>query len=462
MKFLNYLNEAKKISQIRKEIEQWKKDLRKMSKIYKDFNWIQIKRHSMTDTEIQKAEKHNKKELKKYKEAANLYNTFRNNLEDWLYKDVMSVKDRKDMDHPMVKDFKEKSWQALHYIGTSTLFPDTYDYRKDDHVPAPWLLDDRKKKNHMQNYNRYFRAMWDAIEDYLNWKEEDEEEKYPSKEQINVDGVNITLDNYGREERHEKLINLFISGLQSAIKKIKNKGFGKALKNLSITLDFFETNASGSYSYPTDELKIYIGMFGAWGDDVIIHEIGHRYYHRFLPKRAQEYWESVIYKHVTTINKNDINLFIDTYYDKIKNWFENDEGRSYIRSSIEKDIEKSKFELRTKSVFNYIVDKLPVFTDDITSYRNKLESKFLNTTINLEKITDYANKNSWEAFAEAFMLYIGKGPKSLGPWTRDFFKRVSTYGDIIINETEKKELDNKNIFIYNKINKYLKEKSNEI
>ena len=46
----------------------------------------------------------------------------------------------------------------------------------------------------------------------------------------------------------------------------------------------------------------------------------------------------------------------------------------------------------------------------------------------VEDISDYANENAEEAFAEVFMLWNSKGPNALGPWTQDIFKRVCRTG----------------------------------
>jgi hypothetical protein len=46
----------------------------------------------------------------------------------------------------------------------------------------------------------------------------------------------------------------------------------------------------------------------------------------------------------------------------------------------------------------------------------------------VEDISDYANENAEEAFAEVFMLWLSKGPGALGPWTQDLFKRVCRTG----------------------------------
>ena len=46
----------------------------------------------------------------------------------------------------------------------------------------------------------------------------------------------------------------------------------------------------------------------------------------------------------------------------------------------------------------------------------------------VEDISDYANENAEEAFAEVFMIWISKGPGAVGPWTQDIFKRVCRTG----------------------------------
>jgi len=47
-----------------------------------------------------------------------------------------------------------------------------------------------------------------------------------------------------------------------------------------------------------------------------------------------------------------------------------------------------------------------------------------NRHVNLEFITDYANKNSEEAFCEVLKLYVTKGRRRIGNWTYALFKEV--------------------------------------
>jgi hypothetical protein len=41
-----------------------------------------------------------------------------------------------------------------------------------------------------------------------------------------------------------------------------------------------------------------------------------------------------------------------------------------------------------------------------------------------EHITDYGAPNPQEAFAEAFALFVTKGPRAIGPWTEALFRKI--------------------------------------
>ena len=62
--------------------------------------------------------------------------------------------------------------------------------------------------------------------------------------------------------------------------------------------------------------------------------------------------------------------------------------------------------------------------------------------IPIEHITNYGNTNAEEAFAEAFKLYIVRGPGKLGEWTRWFFREIVRTG-ANINEMNIQEINMK-------------------
>jgi len=434
MNFKDYLIESNRLQDIKKNIDNWKKDLKRMTKIYRSFSWERIDYYD-SDEEKKSKNKSNTKELKKFSEARKLFSIFDRNFDKWIYKNLLHKEENEGYYYEQVRT---KAWTAL--MSLTSLFPDDYDSTIDKHVPAPWRLSTKERNNNIQKYNRNFKIAWEAIETFVNSDEFQSEQKFPKKEQMKIEGVTFILDNWGRKDDDDKRINIFIRNIALAIKKIKKAGFGKILNGLVITGDFVDSGGvSGTYNESTDKLEIKLrSLFGGMEPGVLIHEIGHRFYYRTISKRVRDYWDSTIYNKSTIIKKEDIEYFVKTYHDKmIELKDDKDFDRFEIKTWLLKDIEKSKVSLELKSKLKKMVEELPLIRVETDEFLRRVMDRMQHMRIQLETISDYANTSAVEAYAEAFRIYVDKGPNALGPWTKDFFKRIARYGYVNIFENAK-------------------------
>jgi hypothetical protein len=432
MKLKRYLNEKISLTGERnkdkwlKELEGWKSDLRKMTKIYKSVE-----------------AENTPKAVKKFKEGMKLFRTFRENWERWYtqFTKKKFVPGEDNTESIYSKEARVKGWQAE--MAINNIFPD--DYNDGKFTPRPDLLDRPRynkgdtRKNKIIVYQKAFKNAFNAMEELIKYQFE--LVTPDSRDQINVAGINllITQDKDTGDWAKEKL-KMFIDTLPKAVKAIKQSGFKDSLRGLTVKLRLTERpgqgEKGGEYITHEDTLAIY-----AWGMadkqtalHTLVHEIGHRFYRRTLPKNAQDAWSSAIWKKFVHIEKYHIEDFFRKYIEGKfeKKW---DDPNEYTeikkpeRNKLMDSIKKNENDPNTKAVYQYLVQTISWSTSlkELLSYEGE--------RIHIEFITDYARKNTEEAFCEAFALWVVARGR-LGEWTRDFFKEVVRSGGANIKESK--------------------------
>jgi hypothetical protein len=162
---------------------------------------------------------------------------------------------------------------------------------------------------------------------------------------------------------------------------------------------------------------------GMESNSTLIHEIGHRFYYRSMPTNAQAYWEEVIDSRSVKITAGDVQYFVNTF---IRPEFDRNEHMPYapdVRGRVKAEIEE---ETPLRAKMHYLALHFPggQSPDEAAS---RLMGE-VDTRVDLEFISEYGATNAKEAFAEAFMLWVTKGPRAVQAWTRDFFVRLTRAG----------------------------------
>jgi hypothetical protein len=454
MKFSTYLNESKE-SDLLKKLNQWKKDLRKMTKLYRSLE-------ASSDP----------KAIRQFKEAHKYWITFRQNWEKWVNIELLvDKKDRLPTDIPSEEkqrkeEMKVATWQAE--MSINDLFPETYSFQLHKHVEAPWELDSARhrkgdtRKNKIIVYQKAFKKAFDAIEDYIKYHAE-VVNTVKKTERVNVKGINVLISGMKEDEDpngpNMKRIKKFIQNdLPKAVELIKKEKIKQTLKGLTIELTLsgaksvgVQSGAGGSYNYTTDWLRMYPMGMGSDSIPTIVHELGHRYYYRDLPRKAASAWEDAINKKSIQIKNNHMEDFWNKYvlpYAKSDEW-----EFKWNKKSVIPIIKKKEDNPNLEAIYLYLAHNLSTFFMDRMSQEErdkKIKDRFKERNkdewIPLEFITDYARTNASEAFAETFKLWVIGKKGRLGEWTRAFFKEIVRSGGA--NIREENEL----------IDKYLKEK----
>jgi hypothetical protein len=268
--------------------------------------------------------------------------------------------------------------------------------------------------------NAALKAVAELLEYYANTGKSD---RLPAEEQHQIGGVTVLIKNSDRANRgadFEETIDSELSTLKHAIDRIAHAGFRKATDGLTIILQFDRKDLrAGQYEATKDELIMFPLGMGHEDNDTLTHEIGHRYYFRVLPPNARAYWEETLDNRSAQIEAGDVTYFMRHYIDP--------DSTGYIdRRTIQRKVEQESDETLKAKLF-YLAEHLPGFTNVPAEIEKHLMSE-KGVRVDLEFITEYGATNAKEAFAEAFREWVLRGPRALGPWTREFFMRITHAG----------------------------------
>jgi hypothetical protein len=410
-----------------KQLNKWDTDLSRMTKNYKML-------------------KADDSDVKRFLMLKRAFVVFSNNFEKWVYRNILDNRNSKGESYHQ-KEVRSTAWSFLSVIGDFSLFPESYDYKSEKHIPAPHLLDStyrgNSRKQNIIRYQREWRKFKEAFTDLVQYEAEKIDEVQPD-ETINVDKINILIKNKDKDWSG-KYIKSFMSHVRKAVQAINKAGLSKSIKDLHIELNFNPTDVSGlpagltAGAYRKEDDTLYIlplGLKSKLSDSTLIHEIGHRYWFKHVPARAKKAWEDKINSQMITVKKEHIEKFFDEYYDE--KW-----GFPY-RREFEKKVEKIT-DPTLKIIFSYLGKHTPVFKVEDGKDERQVYMEFMmehnkGEQVPLEWITDYGRTNPSEAFAEAFKLWVGGVKGKLGPWTRAFFKEIVSTGGANIRE-EKNLID---------------------
>lgn len=403
---------ARYAAEVRKQdLQQWASDLRKMTKIYR----------SIPD------EQDEGKRLVMFREARQLFSTFRQNFETWVYKHVLPVPAKDES--WIVKQVREKAWNAIVAL-REMLFPQAWNYQTEANEDAPWKLKEVIDTN-VRRYQKAFNEAFKVLEEYL----QDEErrmggpvERAPMEERHSIAGVNVVIRGFGRIGEYEDDVDSFLHRLEEFSQRIVRTGFGDALKGLTVFIEFADFDkgrkteglVAGQYNSGKDSLEIFPLGFISSDGGTFTHEVGHRFWFRQLPTNARAHWVERIDKNTAEITSKDVEEFSRAYLTPKYEKYEKEELARIIEHQESDPERRAKFEglARRSRPLNWTSDSV---------HRFLLNSE-VGEKVHLEPISEYATSSPIEAFAEAFRIYIIEGPGKLGEWTRWFFKEVARSG----------------------------------
>jgi hypothetical protein len=401
-------------------VKKWAKDLRVLTKAYKSIG------DNSEDPQT----------IKDFKKVRRAFGTFQENFEQWVYKFFLQYKWQGASDKMETweeKEVREKCWRAVTGLGGN--FPEMWDFIDKKHKVSPSRLAKERETN-IRRYRAEFRLGIKALLQYIAIEGDQEREK--PIEQAQIGPVKLVIHNFKRkggspqgEASREKSFKDLVSGIKSWSKKIQKAGFGKCIEGLTVDLDFGLTAdtgemVNGEYYMNKDMLKLYgCGMT----QDTFTHELGHRFWYRNVPSNAKKHWQDTIKSKKVSIERKDVEDYVEKYFDK-------NGSKIHKRRAGLKVIDKKETNAETKAKFKALQMTSVWSTENRKEVVTKLCDRWVGPgkEIPIEHITNYGNTNPEEAFAEAFKLYIVKGPGKLGEWTRWFFREIVRTGGATIKE----------------------------
>lgn len=411
-----------------KQLNKWDTDLSKMTKAYKSL-------------------KADESDLKRFIMLKKAFIVFSKNFEKWIYRNILKNKKSKDESY-FQTEVRTTAWSfIIRGISDYDLFPETYDYKNEKHIPAPWELDSGFKKNNRKTNITRYQGLWRKFKEAfigLIEYEANKIDEIKSDEIVNVGKINIIIKNRTKEWG-DKYIKKFIKHVKNVTSVIKKEGLDKSIRDLAIELNFDPSDISGLPSgltagaYDRNSDKLYIlplGISDKLSSSTLIHEIGHRYWFKHVPSKAKKAWEEKINSQMIAIKKEHIDKFFDKYWDNDR--FGDNIGSFMPSDKIIKDL-KNIIDPTLKIVFDYLSDNRPWFNVEVDKeryekYKDYMVKHHKGEQIPLEWITDYGRTNPSEAFAETFRIWVSGNKGKLGPWTRAFFKEIVATGGVNIKE----------------------------
>jgi hypothetical protein len=283
-------------------------------------------------------------------------------------------------------------------------------------------------------------------------------ERDPVTHTFEQDSVNYVIHGKSLTPDKKQHIEKALNTVHATQKQLKEFGLGKSLDGLTVeihgekpsTVDLREGRGqmgdwvAGWYNYPRDELRLFpLGEEDSrYTHYTLVHELGHRVFARNLSERARRQWEDTINSARIEYSKEHIDKFAEKFLTLDNTYIKGNEtglhkyvDRSKVIAAVSKDDSEDKF------VYNHLAKQIPYtfFSDDGRTIEGMKEHYAQNFKsgqyFSKEFVTDYANTNPTEMFAEVFAHYVLKGPGAVPPWTRAQFRAILRENNIQLTKS---------------------------
>lgn len=418
-------------------IKSLQSDLKKMTAIYKS-----IPENSLGDPDG-----------RLFKEAEKLFQQFASNLKEVVTKqildhDVMSKDDERD--RQLRKKVSSLSFSLTRGgINKGTeMFPRT---SPSQGAPPHYFQLDKVRDTNIRRYQGEARAFFDALTDWVASKSQEgvAPEREAMLERTTLAGVSVVINKTGSgdwikewDSSPEEALRYYLPTLEHSFGRIRKMGFGVALNGLEVHINFRPSSqkvenfghAAGTYDHTRDVVNMYPnGFVTEVGDQdyTITHEIGHRFWYRNVSTNGRAAWTDAFHnKAMTTVTKESADLWSNAL--SSRDFWKESEKRALAQRLTEGA------DRATVAHINHLLEDGPDTRvgENPNDFRQRL-NYLVGEEVPLEKISTYGETKPEEAFAEAFRIYITKGPAKLGPATRQLFKEVcETSGSRISGRAE--------------------------
>jgi hypothetical protein len=288
------------------------------------------------------------------------------------------------------------------------------------------------------------------------------------EERLETQQVGAVQLQVSRHEATPEMARSLAHDLREAQGRMKRAGFHEAYKGGRVTLKkhareheagrspFLAPRFEARYmrdGRSADTVEWNTNSLGTLGEHEetvasIVHEFGHRHYYRNLPSRAVEGWDAESARMVN-VAREDVDKLAD-YTARFASDAQRD-GATYserlgtesafserVRAHITNDPD---LDPETRALYTAMVG---VVGEDLESrltttwahpgdrqhglddVRKEMHRVLDGKPVPVHWTTQYGSTEPEEAYAEAFKLYVMRGPRALGPRTRKFFEHISS------------------------------------
>jgi hypothetical protein len=270
---------------------------------------------------------------------------------------------------------------------------------------------DREKK---YVFDRIKRAARQAYDDAL-WlvKNKPEEERTNNFGERATVGRFILVPEGGiTEEKMEKAASL-VRRSQSLVGRA---GFRDVLSRMIVHVTSRSDHMKGGYYRPqNDDMAILpVGM----SEETVIHELGHRKWYRFMSPGDRDYWTAAFNGDLVEITDGDVREITE----RVRRVWDGGGLSSTIKDAIA-DYERSH---SNDPVATYKADYFRDHThhhDNLDFWVKTWKEDLVGQKVMKNYVTDYANTNEVEAYAEVFRQYVLK--KAIPAEVLYWFRRVT-------------------------------------
>lgn len=286
--------------------------------------------------------------------------------------------------------------------------------------------------------------------------------------EIMISGVPFEIEFRGASSN----IEVPVEAYREALNLIRRAGFDKALDGVKVVVTSYfglydDTGLGGVYARgPVPEIAragdvVYILTSASTPLETLVHELGHRYYFKYMPSNAIEHWEGVMGSEVLTANivdplvlsivkgakeyekrtgkKYKIDFesaqpLVNKFLEEMKEIVNKEDQAEHLRKNPgapplpPKDYTKQELELSGRR-YKQFMEQLAKETgrtswNGVDQFIRSVQGMSFSVD-HYEPISAYATTKPVEAFAEAFRRYVVEGPRALGPRTRAFFEKLT-------------------------------------
>jgi hypothetical protein len=352
-------------------------------------------------------------------------NLWRDRFDEYLYKKFLPQLDteiRNKYPNDVIwiekwdKKIREMSWPFIVSLISTIQAPDNY--RTKEQLYSSF-------KNYLPKWEskikREARKTWAVLDEFYKYYQE----KYNAEMDVrgveeykmNIAGHEVIFKyEKGNQSKADTYKNVIHNGIEKSNQLVSERFPVLFEKKLPIVIDFFPSRMiSGEYEYDHVTITPFALMSTYEFIRTLIHENAHHLY-EMLSQKNKDRWAEYIKSIFKYVDVKDIIKELESINYKQSEFFTLDEKLKETKPELVyklKALENSKFpSLREANTL-----------EDLKAWADGKDNTYVSV---IERpITDYANTNDMEAFAEAVSVLVTKGERFLHPETVKVLKEIS-------------------------------------